>query len=90
MKLKFTSKNLRALLTLGFSTGVFFTQPLLAKGLKISENLLKQRLILSLNHQAHEVVFQFGCTHWTKYFFKISKKKVVVIAFSKNMPRTLN
>ncbi len=30
MKLKFTSKNLRALLTLGFSTGVFFTQPLLA------------------------------------------------------------
>ena len=30
MKLKFHQKNLRALLTLGFSTGVFFTQPLFA------------------------------------------------------------
>lgn len=30
MKLKFSSKKLKALLTLGFSTGVFFTQPLLA------------------------------------------------------------
>jgi hypothetical protein len=30
MKLKFHPKNLRALLTLGFSTGVFFAQPLFA------------------------------------------------------------
>jgi hypothetical protein len=30
MKLKFTQKNLKAILTLGFSTGVFFTQPLFA------------------------------------------------------------
>ena len=30
MKLKFHQKNLRALLTLGFSTGVFFTQPIFA------------------------------------------------------------
>ena len=30
MKLKFHQKNLRAILTLGFSTGVFFTQPLFA------------------------------------------------------------
>ena len=30
MKLKFHPKKLRALLTLGFSTGVFFTQPLFA------------------------------------------------------------
>jgi hypothetical protein len=30
MKLKVTQKNLKAILTLGLSTGVFFTQPLLA------------------------------------------------------------
>ena len=30
MKLKFHQKNLRALFTLGLSTGVFFTQPLFA------------------------------------------------------------
>jgi hypothetical protein len=30
MKLKSTRKNLKAILTLGFSTGVFFTQPLFA------------------------------------------------------------
>ena len=32
MKLKFNSKKWKALLTLGLSTGVFFTQPLLAVG----------------------------------------------------------
>jgi hypothetical protein len=30
MKLKFTPKNLKGILTLGLSTGVFFTQPLFA------------------------------------------------------------
>jgi hypothetical protein len=44
MKLKFNPKNLKAILTLGFSTGVFFTQPLLAM-----ENPVKNKVGITRN-----------------------------------------